>query len=179
MHKRILSLAILLAIPPLSASGTDVSDTTQTVACMSVRDNAGREPCDAAKVAEHTDIPAQFWVCPVESVYFSQCLAQLADQVVRLDPKLPPARVLYRIALSDPTHGNTQQVDVLASDEGEINDTLGDVRFRLSSHRAADGSIVLDYRLDGIAQANGSHSFRAGDTQSVSLGAETVTISRL
>jgi len=179
MHKGILALAMLLAIPPASATDTDSPNITQTAACMSVGDSAGREPCDAAKIALRVDVPTQYWVCSLQSVYFSQCLAQLADRVVRVDPKLPPARVLYRIALSDPAGGNTRQVDVLAGDEGEISDTLGDMRFHLSSRRAVDGSIVLDYQLDGLAQAKGSYSFHAGDTQSVSLGAETVTISRL
>jgi hypothetical protein len=184
MYKGLIPLALLASVltPAASASNGQPSagDTTsQVAACLSVRDLDHREPCSTAQASIHVDNPTQYWICSVESIYFSDCLAQLADEVVRIDPKQPPARALYRIVVKDAATGSTRQADVLAAEDGEISDVVGATRFTLATHRAADGSIVLNYRLDGTANAQGSRSLRAGDQESIELGSDVVTISRL
>jgi len=183
MCKGLIPLALLASmfIPVASASNgqPSVEDTTHQAACLSVRDPGNREPCHTAEASIHVDTPTQYWICSVESIYFSDCLAQLADEVVRIDPKQPPAQALYRIVVKNPATGTTEQADVLTADDGEISDVVGATRFTLATHRAVDGSIVLSYRLAGTAQAQGSRSLRAGDQESVALGSEVVTISRL
>lgn len=184
MYKGLIPLALLAsALAPAasaSPSPSSVDDTThQVAACLSARDPGNREPCRTAEASIHVDAPTQYWICSVESIYFSDCLAQLADEVVRIDPKQPPARALYRIAVKNPATGSTEQADVLTADDGEISDVVGAMRFTLATHRAVDGSIMLSYRLIGAAQVQGSRSFRSGDQESVALGSELVTISRL
>lgn len=185
MYKKgLIPLALLASVltPAAVASNNPppARDTPhQAAACLSVRDIDEREPCLGAEAHIHVDEPTQYWICSVESIYFSECLAQLADEVVRIDPKQPPARALYRIVVKHPATGSTEQADVLAADDGEISDAIGATRFTLATHRAADGSIMVDYRLAGVAQAQGSRSFRAGDQESVKLGPDVVTISRL
>ncbi|BDU20106.1 hypothetical protein [Dyella sp. GSA-30] len=183
MCKGLIPLALLASMftPAASASNSQpsVDDTAHQAACLSVRDVGNREPCRAAEASIHVDAPTQYWICSVESIYFSDCLAQLADEVVRIDPKQPPAQALYRIVVKNPATGTTEQADVLTADDGEISDIVGATRFTLATHRAVDGSIMLSYRLAGAAQAQGSRSLRAGDQESVVLGSEVVTISRL
>ena len=184
MYKGLIPLALLASMltPQASASNSQTSagDTAhQTAACLSVRDPGNREPCGATEASVHVDAPTQYWICSVESIYFSDCLAQLADEVVRIDPKQPPARVLYRIVVKTPATGSAEQADVLAADDGEISDAVGATRFTLITHRTDDGSITVNYRLTGTAQAQGVRNLRAGDQESVTLGSDVVTISRL
>ena len=184
MYKGLIPLALLATVltPAASASNSQPSvgdSAPQTAACLSVRDLGNHEPCSTAEASIHVDAATQYWICSVESIYFSDCLAQLADEVVRIDPKQPPARALYRIVVKSPATGSTDQADVLAADDGEISDVVGTTQFTLATHRAADGSIRVDYRLTGAAKAQGSRNFRAGDQESVALGSEVVTISRL
>jgi hypothetical protein len=184
MYKVLIPLALLASMltPAASASNSQLpaeDGAHQTAACLSVRDLGKHEPCGAAEASIHVDVPTQYWICSVESIYFSDCLAQLADEVVRIDPTLPPARALYRIAVKTSATGSTEQADVLAADDGEISDVVGTTRFTLATHRAADGSIMVNYRLAGATQMQGSRSFRVGDQESVTLGTDVVTISRL
>lgn len=184
MYKGLIPLALLATVLTSVASASNsqpsVGDTApQTAACLSVRDLGSHEPCSAAEANIHVDVPTQYWICSVESIYFSDCLAQLADEVVRIDPKQPPARALYRIVVKNPATGSIEQADVLAADDGEISDVVGAMRFTLATHRTADGSIMVSYRLAGAANAQGSRDFRAGDQESVALGSDVVTISRL
>jgi hypothetical protein len=181
MYKGLIPLALLASMftPAASASNSQPNTPHQAAACLSLRDPGSREPCHAAEAGIHVDTPTQYWICSVESIYFSDCLAQLADEVVRLDPKQPPAEALYRIVVKNSATGSTEQADVLTADDGEISDVIGATRFTLATHRTADGSIMVSYRLAGIAQTQGSRSFRAGDQESVVLGSDVVTISRL
>jgi hypothetical protein len=182
MHKGLVPLVFLALALPHAASASNnppAPSAHRTAACLSVRDGAEREPCSHAETNIHVDEPTQYWICSVESIYFSDCLAQLADEVVRIDPKQPPAQALYRIVVKDSATGSTAQADVLAADDGEISDVVGGTRFTLATHRAADGSVTVNYVLAGSSRAQGSRSFRTGDQESVKLGAEVVTISRL
>lgn len=184
MYKGLIPLALLASLftPAASASNGQPSvESTphQAAACLSVRDPGNREPCHTAEAGIHVDAPTQYWICSLESVYFSDCLAQLADEVVRLDPKQPPAEALYRIVVKNAATGSTEQADVLTADDSEISDVIGATRFTLATHRAVDGSIMVNYRLVSTAQAQGSRSFRAGDQETVALGSEVITISRL
>jgi len=184
MYKGLIPFALLASMlaPTVSASNSQpyADDTAhQTAACLSVRDPGNREPCGVAEASVHVDAPTQYWICSVESIYFSDCLAQLADEVVRTDPKQPPARALYRIVVKNPATGSTEQADVLAADDGEISDAVGATHFTLITHHSTDGSITVNYRLTGTAQAQGARNLRVGDQESVALGSDVVTISRL
>jgi hypothetical protein len=184
MCKGLIPLALLASMfaPMAWASNSQPAvdgAAHQAAACLSVRDPGNREPCRTAEASIHVDAPTQYWICSVESIYFSDCLAQVADEVVRIDPRQPPAQALYRIVVKNPGTGSTEQADVLTADDGEISDAVGTTRFTLATHRTADGSVMVSYRLTGVAQAQGSRSFRSGDQESVVLGSEVVTISRL
>ncbi|HEX7816754.1 hypothetical protein [Dyella sp.] len=176
----VMAFAVTVSLPSRSSADEQVpvSPASPTPVCISARDMAGHDPCQASGGQATTGEPAAGRACPLESIYFSDCLAQYADVLVRDDPQQPQARALYRITVRQMPAGTQEHVDVLTGDQGEISDAVGSIRFTLATHRTAQG-VVTDYRLAGSRQQEGSRRFATGDSASVQWDDTTITITRL
>jgi hypothetical protein len=168
-------LAIAAESAPPPASMPVEALPSQPSVCMS----PFNQGCIAPSSMASADHDASSVHCDLYSVNFRRCLAGAASQLVRRDAGQPQAVTAYRVSSRDDVTGAMASVTVLASAHGEVSDAVGGMRFTLRTAPAPDDSADIAYHVEGSVKAQGNLSFRAGDVQSIQVGHEVISISRL